>query len=103
MASYPTSKLTTVWQDIPNTNNAGGYVPGGWANNMPATVNADLIMVNGVPLTMILTNIQQRLWILEPVIHLHAEHEELRAIYLAYNAKLNEIQEKIKMWEQLKK
>jgi len=66
-------------------------------------IAADQIVVNGKPLSQIIADLQQKVALLKPALDLHEEYEELREIYAQYNKKLDEIREKKRMWETLKK
>lgn len=69
----------------------------------PSYIDGDHIRIDGVPLRQILNGIYNQLSVLAPSMHLHSDYKELKELYDAYNTKLAEIQEKIKMWDHLKK
>ena len=60
------------------------------------------VRINGVSLTGVLKNIEERLNILRPNIELEAEWDQLRKLGDQYRCLEAELQEKSLMWRQLK-
>ena len=71
--------------------------------NTSLRVDPDAILIGEQTLSAILQNLQEQVALLVPSIELHHEYAELRELYEQYQKKRNEIMEKRRMWEELKK
>lgn len=116
------STANSIYLNIPSTSvttpssgytiNTGTGINGSWAQ-APMTVDkagkielkgddADVV-INGKSLTEAITKIEQRLAILKPDTRLEKDWEELKKLGDAYRALEQEIHEKMKTWDILKR
>lgn len=88
-----TTGVPPGYWNITTTDNTGGLAT--------STITADDILIEGTSLGARLDHIEERLNILRPDLPLHEDWAELKDLYEKYNAKLEEIREKVKMWDKL--
>jgi hypothetical protein len=74
-----------------------------WVFASDTTISANDVILKGTSLGERLEVIEERLSILRPDLPLHKDWAELKDLYEQYNTKLEEIREKVKMWETLSK
>lgn len=100
------TNITVPWTTTTGTSDRYTFDPN-WNNSTSAKItlngpDAD-IEINGESLTDMIHNIEQRLNILKPNPELESEWAELRKLGDQYRALENQIIEKQKMWDTLKK
>lgn len=94
---FKTHDYTAITATIPVNADTGVF------NSGRIKIDADQIDVDGIPLNTLMAQLQEQLMLLRPALKLHSEYMELGDIYHQYCAKLDEIREKQKMWDTLKK